>query len=133
MYKNIFTAFIFFFLSCPIAFAADASVDKRVSELLAEQDLVGIAWSLYRPDAPSFGTAGLAELSGQTPMRVDTKVQVGSVGKTVLALGVLRLVSENKLSLDTNVEGLLSDLNWQNPWAGDAPVTVRHLICIYPW
>ncbi len=128
MLKHRVTAFILFLLSVPIAFAEDTLVENGVAELLAGQDLAGIAWSVYRPGSPSSGAAGLAEIVRPTSMGTGTKVQVGSVGKTVLALGVLRLVSEDKLLLETSVEGLLPELNWQNPWAGEAPVTVRHLL-----
>ncbi|GAB5413404.1 MAG: hypothetical protein Cons2KO_10070 [Congregibacter sp.] len=61
-------------------------------------------------------------------MTATTKVQVGSVTKTLVALGVLHLVSEGQLNLDANVEQLLPELRWDNPWRAEAPVTVRHLL-----
>jgi CubicO group peptidase (beta-lactamase class C family) len=52
---------------------------------------------------------------------------VGSVTKTLLAVGVLRLVTENKLSLDTPVEQILSSIKFENAWPSH-PVRIRHLL-----
>ncbi|MFG3701836.1 amino acid adenylation domain-containing protein [Micromonospora sp. NPDC047620] len=54
----------------------------------------------------------------------ETVFQVGSVSKHVTAVGVLVLVRQGHLDLDTDVNGYLK--SWQVP--GDRPVTLRHLL-----
>ncbi|MEG1056127.1 MAG: serine hydrolase domain-containing protein, partial [Janthinobacterium sp.] len=61
-------------------------------------------------------------------MQADTRMQVGSVGKVALALGVLRLVSEDKLTLDTPLQQVLPEVALRNPWLASDPVRIRHLL-----
>jgi CubicO group peptidase (beta-lactamase class C family) len=61
-------------------------------------------------------------------MTAATKVQVGSVTKVLVALGVLRLVAADQLDLDSDVEQLLPELPWDNPWRATTPITVQHLL-----
>jgi CubicO group peptidase (beta-lactamase class C family) len=46
----------------------------------------------------------------------------------LLATGVLRLISEGRLALDTPVSALLPDMEFDNPWAASDPVRIRHLV-----
>ena len=53
-------------------------------------------------------------------------MQVGSITKTFIAVGVLRLVTEGRVALDTPVRHYLPDLPIDNPWEHEQPVLVRH-------
>jgi CubicO group peptidase (beta-lactamase class C family) len=61
-------------------------------------------------------------------MRPGDRVQVGSVTKTLLATGVLRLVTEGRVALDAPVASVLPRLQIENPWSATHPVRVRHLL-----
>ena len=95
---------------------------------LQEEGLAGIVWVLVSPDGDSIGAAGLANADSGEPMTTNNRVHVGSVTKTVLATGVLRLITTGRLSLDTPVSVLLPGLSFDNPWAASDPVRVRHLL-----
>jgi CubicO group peptidase (beta-lactamase class C family) len=82
--------------------------------------------ALVSPDGDSIGAAGLANADSGEPMTTDKRVHVGSVTKTVLATGVLRLITTGRLSLDTPVADLLPGLGFDNPWAASDPVRIRH-------
>jgi CubicO group peptidase (beta-lactamase class C family) len=105
------------------ALAADDPA-PRIAALLQAQGLAGAVWST----PAGTGAAGLSDVQRAVPMRTDQRVHVGSVAKTVLATGILRLVSERRLTLDTPVAGLLPGMAFDNPWADSDPVRVRHLI-----
>jgi CubicO group peptidase (beta-lactamase class C family) len=96
--------------------------------LLQEEGLTGIVWTLISPVGDSMGAAGLANADTDAPMTIDNRVHIGSVTKTVLAVGVLRLITTGQLSLDTPVAALLPGLGFENPWAASDPVRVRHLL-----
>lgn len=100
----------------------------QIAALLREQGLEGAVWTTL--DAQ--GAAGASDAgsgnSSNRPMRVDHRVQVGSVAKTVLAAGVLRLVSQGRLALDTPVSALLPGMDFDNPWEASDPVRIRHLL-----
>ncbi len=108
--------------------SSGAPASSTLDKLLEEENLPGIALVVLHGDVFEAGAEGLADLKTTRLMASDTKVHVGSVTKTVLALGVLRMVEEGLLSLDTNVEQLLPMLNWQNPWQNVAPIRVQHLL-----
>ena len=111
-----------------IAKASDTVMSAQLTELIEQQNLVGITWATVNANSVQQGSAGWANISEQKPMHKDQKVHVGSVTKTLLALGVLRLISDGKLSLDTDVEQLLPHLKFNNTWSMTSPVRVRHLL-----
>ncbi len=119
-------------LLCAVAHTANAAGDTLAGDIgasLREEGLSGAVWSEVRDDgAVSTGAAGLANAASKAAMRADNKVQVGSLAKVGLALGVLRLVTENKLALDTPLAQVLPELKLDNAWNGSDPVRIRHLL-----
>lgn len=109
-------------LTTPLHAAPDLT--PQIAALLREQGLNGAVWTTL--DAQ--GAAGVSDARSGKPMRVDQRVHVGSVAKTVLATGVLRLVSMRRLSLDTPVSTLLPGMQFDNRWEASDPVRIRHLL-----
>ena len=109
------------------ASAVAAELETDIVRALEADGITGAVWGTLdehgniRTDA-----AGLA--AAHRPMRPDDRVQVGSIAKMMLATGVLRLVSEGRLSLDTPVTGLVPGLVFDNPWHATHPVRLRHLL-----
>lgn len=95
-----------------------------ITALLRTQGLQGAVWST--PDGE--GAAGVSDARTGAPMQAGQRVQVGSIAKTLLALGVLRLASEGRLSLDAPVARVLPGIRFDNPWESSDPVRVRHLL-----
>ncbi|MEM8489415.1 MAG: serine hydrolase domain-containing protein [Pseudomonadota bacterium] len=112
------------FLSLPLK----ANETAELEALLELESLPGVVWSITDNGADRSGGAGSADLHRDRPMSAQTKVQVGSVTKTLVALGVLYLVSIGELELDTSVEQLIPDLPWDNRWRNETPITVRNLL-----
>ena len=111
------------------AHAAGAPLAAEMAAGLKEEGLAGAVWSEVLPDGTvKVGASGLRDAAKQVPMQADTRVQVGSVGKVALALGVLRLVSEDRLTLDTPLQQVLPELALRNPWLASDPVRIRHLL-----
>nr|WP_275442424.1 serine hydrolase [Pseudoalteromonas sp. OOF1S-7] len=96
--------------------------------MLEAQQLSGITWTMVTQEHITTGSAGYANIEHADIMQPDQKMHVGSVTKTVLALGVLRLISKGQLSLETKVQPLLPQVRLNNPWQGSAPVRVKHLL-----
>jgi predicted unusual protein kinase regulating ubiquinone biosynthesis (AarF/ABC1/UbiB family) len=107
--------------------AAD-SLHQAIAAALVEEQLVGATWAVVTPSGTTLGAAGLFDATTTRALRPEDRVQVGSVTKAVLALGVLRLVSEGQLSLDEPVSVTLRDLPVQNRFARTSPMLVRHLL-----
>jgi CubicO group peptidase (beta-lactamase class C family) len=72
---------------------------------------------------------GVTEKGGETPVTASTLFQAGSISKPVSALGALRLVEQNKLVLDEDVNGRL--VTWkvpENSFTREKIVTLRGLL-----
>jgi CubicO group peptidase (beta-lactamase class C family) len=111
------------------AHAAGPTLEAEFAAGLKEEGLAGAVWSEVLPDGTvKVGASGLRDAARQVPMQANTRMQVGSVGKVALALGVLRLISEDKLTLDTPLQQVLPELALRNPWLASDPVRIRHLL-----
>jgi CubicO group peptidase (beta-lactamase class C family) len=96
---------------------------------LREEGLIGAVWATVVPGEPAAtGAAGLKDARRGEPLTADSRIQIGSVTKTLIAAGVLRLVTEARLALDTPVATLLPGLALDNPWAASHPLLLRHLL-----
>ena len=99
-----------------------------IETILVDEGLVGATWSLVTPEGTTIGAAGLSDASRRRPMSPDDRVQVGSVAKTLLATGVLQLVTMGRVDLDAPVARYLPDVPIRNPWEPESPLRVRHLL-----
>ncbi|HEY0154903.1 MAG TPA: serine hydrolase domain-containing protein [Longimicrobium sp.] len=96
---------------------------------LREEGLVGAVWATVGADSGvSVGAAGRRRADRPEPLAATDRVQVGSVTKTLLATGILQLVTEGKLRLDAPVAAYLPQLEIVNPWAVSRPLLLRHLL-----
>ncbi len=70
---------------------------------------------------------GLADVAAGRALTVDDPVRVASISKLVVAIGVMRLVEQDKLDLEADVSGTLG---WplRNPAFPDTPITLRMLL-----
>lgn len=102
---------------------------KAIETVLAEEGLTGVAWFLINESGTeSLGAAGTRDSQSQAEFTVETRFHVGSLTKSVLATGILRLATEKKLELDAPVSRYLPNLQFENPWEDSSVVTVRHLL-----
>ena len=112
-------------LSCR---ADDSDVQNSMAAILAEEGLTGAVWALVdEADEVTLGAAGLQDNLNRAAFTTDHRIHVGSLTKTLLATGVLRLATEGKIELDAPATRYLPALSFDNPWQNDA-VTVRHLL-----
>jgi CubicO group peptidase (beta-lactamase class C family) len=112
-----------------ISQVAEAEIGKDIETILAEEGLTGMAWALIDASGEaSIGAVGLQDKRSGSTFSPDRRFHVGSLSKSVLATGVLRLATAGRIDLDTPVLRYLPELSFENPWAGSSDVTVRHLL-----
>lgn len=107
---------------------SNADLDSEIQSIIEQEGIVGLTWTMVSDGDAQVGSAGYANAELQAPMQPNQKVHVGSVAKTVLAIGVLRLAYEGQLSLESRVAELLPSLNFVNPWQHRSPITIRNLL-----
>jgi CubicO group peptidase (beta-lactamase class C family) len=117
------------FLWSSVCLATEANLKKDIENVLAEEDLAGIAWALVGENGEvSVGSAGLQDNSSGSAFAPDTRFHVGSLTKAMLATGVLSLATAGRIDLDVPAIRYLPHLFPDNPPAGFSDITVRHLL-----
>ena len=107
----------------------ETSLKQSIRDELNKQKLTGAVWATVSPDGEIHtNCAGFKNFETKTQLKKTDKVQVGSITKTVLAAGILRLATEGKLKLDYPVSDYIPNVPIDNPWQEKCPVTVRHLL-----
>ncbi len=107
---------------------AQAELHAEMETAVEEEGLVGVVWATVTPDGTTTNAVGLANAEREELLSTDGKVQTGSIVKTFIAAGILRLATEGRLELDSPVASLLPHVKFENPWASSNPVLVRHLL-----
>jgi len=72
---------------------------------------------------------GFADVSEKRPVTEATLFQAASISKSLNSLGVLKLVQEKKLNLDTDINNYLS--SWKFPYdekSNNRPITLKNLL-----
>lgn len=74
---------------------------------------------------------GFADIKSQTPVDpVSTQFRIGSVSKLFVWTGIMQLVAQGKIDLDTDINKYMVDVTV--PSAYDQPITLRHLLTHTP-
>jgi len=109
--------------------AAEPDLQSDLVTILNEEGLSGVAWSLVDQNGGvRLGAIGMRDNRSQTKFTIDTRFHVGSLTKSLLAIGVLRLATEGLVELDAPASRYLGNISFDNPWDADSDVTVRHLL-----
>ncbi|MEM1401866.1 MAG: serine hydrolase domain-containing protein [Pseudomonadota bacterium] len=109
---------------------ADARLEAMLHGTPVTPALSGLQVSLMSAgqttDSFAYGSARLGD-HGTVPLRTDHKVRIASISKLVVAIGIMRLVEEGQLNLDTDASEYLG---WtlRNPVFPDAAITPRQLL-----
>ncbi|PRP91535.1 putative penicillin-binding protein PbpX [Enhygromyxa salina] len=110
---------------------APASIDQlraRVAEILAREGVPGVGLALVTREGVVWSDGvGVADLDTGAPVTAETQFRVASITKSVVALGVMRLVEQGQLELDEPLAQLMPDIEIHNDWP-EAPITLAHVL-----
>lgn len=122
--------YIFFVLFLPLKLCAQQNkmLDKELQEVLQSEHLTGAVWSIVSDSVITTGALGLKNVESKELFNSKNSVQVGSVAKVLIATGILRLVSQGKLDIDSTINIILPNIIFDNPWKKANPVTIRDLL-----
>jgi D-alanyl-D-alanine carboxypeptidase len=128
--KNIYTTrvlfsllSIFLLISSVSAQQAD-KVDDFIKAEMQRQNIPGVSVAVIKDGKPiKIKGYGLANVETQTPVTTETVFKIGSISKPIIAMGIMLLVEEGKISLDDKVSKFLEGTpeTWKD-------ITVRHLL-----
>jgi CubicO group peptidase (beta-lactamase class C family) len=104
-------------------------LQQRIQAVLEETKTPGIGLALVNRDGTEWvGGIGLADVASGRPATADTLFRIGSVSKMFVALSVLALVEDGRLSLDDTAASRAPEVQFSNPWEDSDPVRVVHLL-----
>ena len=104
-------------------------LDQKIPEVLSEFSIPGAAVLIIEDGEIAHKKGyGFANLENGTAITEKTGFNIGSISKTVAAWGVMKLVQEGKIDLDTPVENYLT--RWQFPKSefDSEKITMRRLL-----
>ena len=108
------------------------SIDEllaAIEDVLDETETPGAAIAIVNDNGPEYiGALGKANVENDIAADADTLFRIGSTSKMFVALSVLQLVEDGRLSLDDKVADLAPEIEFENPWQDTHPVRVGHLL-----
>ena len=101
----------------------------KISGVMKEASLPGAGIAIVTNDSVVFlGGLGYANIDSNIPATEDTYFRMGSVTKSFIALGFLKLVEAGSIDLSTPVKEIVPEINIVNPWEETDPVRVVHIL-----
>lgn len=101
-----------------------------IKERMAHHNVPGVSVAVTENGKIKWAEGyGVASTENDEPVTKKTIFQAASISKPITALGVLKLVEQGKLNLDTDVDEYLSEWNIpENPFTDQEKVTLRRLL-----
>ncbi|MCU0385208.1 MAG: serine hydrolase [Flavihumibacter sp.] len=102
---------------------------ERLNGLLLQQHLSGAIWTTVM-DEGKIITDAVGYKNNQTKELLSStdKVLVGSVAKTILSAGFLRMATIGLINLNDPIKKYLPELPLKNKWEKSNPVTIKNLL-----
>ncbi|HLL12274.1 MAG TPA: serine hydrolase domain-containing protein [Rubrivivax sp.] len=107
---------------------AETRLEAAMRAELQRQQLTGLVWATVSSEGTRSGALGVADTRSGAPLLADSRVEVGSLTKTLMALAVMRAASLGLLDLEEPVSQRLPALPIVNVWATTHPLRLRHLL-----
>ncbi|MBC5991467.1 serine hydrolase domain-containing protein [Pontibacter cellulosilyticus] len=142
--KQLFTIklYLLALLSVLISSVAHGQeVTKKQTPNTIEELRIAILQVLEETGAPAAGIAlvdkrgpvwveglGMADREKAIPANEETMFRIGSSSKIFVALAILKLQEQGKLSLKDKVRDLVPEIEFTNPWEATNPILVEHLL-----
>ena len=102
---------------------------QSISELIERYDVPAIGIAMIDENGPVWIDAlGKANLENNIDADGRTLFRIASTSKLFVALSVLKLVEEGKLTLQDKLTDLAPDIVFTNPWEKSHPIRLVHLL-----
>jgi CubicO group peptidase (beta-lactamase class C family) len=138
--KKLISA-IFLFLFVPLGIAADKKDEKpkpaqsidelrqQLEKILKDTHTPGVSVAIVHKNGPEWVAGlGVADVASERPNTADTLFRIGSTSKAFVALSILMLADQGKLSLDDSVHKLAPEVWFENRWESTDPVRIVNLL-----
>jgi serine beta-lactamase-like protein LACTB len=120
-------------LLAPLLIAADAPVlsqpqidqiQQAVAKEMARQTIPGVSVAVANQRGVWTEGFGMADVENSVPMIDRTAIRLGSISKTITAVGIMQLVERDRMDLDAPIQRCVPSFPVKE-W----PLTIRQLLC----
>ena len=126
-FRLLTIASLFLFPSGAVGQGYEDSLTAQLTRLHQKSDLPGFAVAIVSKQKVMYQNGfGYSDLASQTLYTTETLQNVGSISKTFIAFGLMKLVEANKLKLDDNIADYLP-FQITNPHFPNNKITIRQL------
>lgn len=102
---------------------------KAILEILQETNTPAAGIALVNKDGPVWIEGlGNADREEGIEANEETMFRIGSTSKIFVALAVLKLQEQGRLSLKDRVRDLIPEIKFENSWEDTNPILVEHLL-----
>lgn len=121
--------FLFLFLYQSSSQKSLQPLIDSLEQIIQENRIAGAMISIATTDTILFsGGIGYADIAEKEKATKDHLFRIGSISKGFVALGILKLESEGKMSLKDPILKIDPDLPVRNKWKVEAPITVENVL-----
>jgi CubicO group peptidase (beta-lactamase class C family) len=105
------------------------NVDEHIIAAMNDDTLTGLAIGIVHEGTLAYARGfGLADTKKNQPVTPDTVFRIGSISKTLTAVGLMQLWEQGKFQLDDSVNAYLKAYRVEHPYASAPAITFRHLL-----
>ena len=130
MKRNFFllvATFALLFVSSSSAFPTKRT-DRAIKSVLQEFQAVGISVAIVKDGEIVYNKSfGCKDLESKAPLRNEHLMRIASISKSFTATGLMQLVEQGKISLDSDVSDLIG-FKVRNPRFPNTPITLKMLL-----
>ncbi len=102
---------------------------QAIEQVMQDKNVPAVGIAMLKDSQPVWvDSLGLANIEEQVSADENSLFRIGSTSKMFVALAVLQLVEQGKLSLQNKVRDLIPEIAFENPWAETNPILVAHLL-----
>lgn len=104
-------------------------LEAAIVNVVSENEVPAVGIAMVDESGPIWlGAIGKANLEGDVDADENSLFRIGSTSKMFVALSVLKLVEEGRLSLSDRLAKLAPEIEFENQWEDTDPIRIVHLL-----
>jgi CubicO group peptidase (beta-lactamase class C family) len=102
---------------------------QAITQIITDKNVPAVGIAMIDPNGPVWvGSLGLANLENEVKADENSLFRIGSTSKMFVSLSILKLVEQQKLSLQDKIIDLIPEIEFENQWRETDPIRVVHLL-----
>lgn len=115
--------------STPSSSKEVTQLKEKLESFLKEKHIPGAMITVVSRDSTIYaGGVGLANMENQEEVTGNHLFRLGSISKSVTAIGLVNFLLGNGYALDSPIRNFIPDEAFSNDWSDGTPITIEHLL-----